>query len=148
MITAKLCRFCFFTLLSLIMFSCSSTEVKKDRAGYNSSSAPDYREYEKEGFITEDIYRVVIVEPVGGAERDTDSVLKTAKRRARTSMQKHLTMSGKIINNNAKARLLNLINDHGELRETKRKYETKRVYLFDVKKPGLRQYLEGIAPAR
>lgn len=140
----------YFLSLSFFLFvSCTKNIVVQKDEGINQIKQIDkYREYEKEGFITKDLFRVVIVEPKGGQESDKMEIKKTAERRALSSMEKYLVENRIMADRNAKAVLLNLIGDHGKLKESPLKSETRTVYFFDVEKPDLKQQLDNLPRAR
>ena len=142
--------FLFAISLSFFFFnSCTKKVVVQKDEGVNQIKPMDnYREYEKEGFITNDLFRVVIVEPKGGKESDRKEIQKTAERRALSSMEKYLVENGIMDDRNAKAVLLNLIGDNGKLKEAPLESATRTVYLFDVEKPDLKQQLDNLPKAR
>lgn len=142
--------FIFFMILTFISFNSCRKEVvvQKDVGVTQIKQLEKYREYEKEGFITKDIFRIVIVEPKGGKESDKKEIEKTAESRALSSMEKYLVENGIMADRNANAVLLNLIGDHGTLKESPLESATRTVYLFDVEKPDLKQQLDNLPKAR
>jgi hypothetical protein len=122
--------------------------VQKDEPVNEIKQMGAYREYEKEGFITKNLFRVVIVEPKGGRESDINEIKKTAERRALSSMEKYLVENRIMVNRNAKAVLLNLIGDHGKLKEAPLESATRTVYLFEIEKPDLKQQIDNLPRAR
>ena len=142
--------FLFAISLSFSSFNSCTKDVvvQKDEIVNQIKPMDNYREYEKEGFITKDLFRVVIIEPKGGKEADRKEIRKTAERRALSSMEKYLVENGIMADRNAKAVLLNLISDNGRLKEALLESATRTVYLFDVEKPDLKQQLDNLPKAR
>lgn len=100
-------------------------------------------EFEKEGFISADLYRVVIVEP----EDDAGAAFaeKTARIRALGSLQKYLQSKDMVIDHNVTARLLALIEESGRLVRSTSEGGARCVYYFDISKPRLSDYVLSIS---
>ncbi len=131
------------------LISCTKDAVvQRDEGVGEIKQIGNYMEYEKEGFITKDLFRVVIVEPRGGKEPDSKEIRKTAERRALSSMEHYLVENGIMDDRNAKAVILNLIGDHGKLKEAPLESGTRTVYLFDIEKPDLKQQIDNLPKAR
>ena len=112
------------------------------------SAGEDAGEYDREGFITPDLYRVVIVKPRDSANISLKYVKRSAKSRALISLQKYIVSNNGTISQNTRAVLLNLINDHGKLNEEISRYKSRNVYHFDIKKPALKSTMDNLALAR
>src|SRR5512138_1178439 len=80
----------------------------------NTTDKPDFRHYEKEGFITKDIFRVIVVQPFDSSTSDSD-IEKQARNKAISSLKKHIVSVGLMPEANADAELINLINDSGKI---------------------------------
>ena len=103
-------------------------------------------EFEKEGFISADLYRIVIVEPEGGAE--ISATEKTARMRALSSLQKYLQSNDMVVDQNVTARLLALIDESGRLRTSTASDGGRCVYYFDIERPRLADYVLSISRKR
>lgn len=107
-------------------------------------------EYRREGFISGGVFRVVIVEP--GDADGGESLARagvTARKRAYLSLKKYLISSDRIVTPNVDASLLNLIEQEGRLNPVQESGSlTRKVYLFEIEKPGLKGYIDGLAPKR
>ena len=103
-------------------------------------------EFEKEGFISADLYRIVIVEPEGGAE--ITAAEKTARMRALSSLQKYLQSKDMVVDQNVTARLLALIDESGRLGRSTSNGGGRCVYYFDIERPRLADYVLSISRKR
>ncbi|HSV98470.1 MAG TPA: hypothetical protein VLM75_16235 [Spirochaetota bacterium] len=102
--------------------------------------------FEKEGFMSADVYRVVIVEP----ERvfDAAAAAKTARIRALSSLQKYLQSRDMVVDQNVTARLLALIDESGHIGESTANGAGRCVYYFDITRPRLAEYVLSISRKR
>jgi hypothetical protein len=131
---------------------CGVREVKQDneviRHGETDTKLSE--EYKREGFISAGVFRVVIVEPKDSGGGDGLSrVGSTARKRAYMSLKKYLISTDRIITPNVDASLLNLVEREGKLTLAEEdKALTRNVYLFDIRKPDLKGYVDGLAPKR
>jgi hypothetical protein len=145
----------FFLISSLtysVLMLCNSSKPVKNGAGGGSGNNKTENnastlEYEKEGFISNDTFRIVIVNPEG-VPIDSAEIEKIARQRALMSLQKHLSSSERIIDQNTRAKLLNLIEQNGKLTRHEEGSKTRDVYFFDIKKDDLNGYLNSCAPRR
>lgn len=103
-------------------------------------------EFEKEGFISADLYRIVIVEPEGGA--GIAAAEKTARMRALSSLQKYLQSKDMVVDQNVTARLLALIDESGRLGRSTSNGGGRCVYYFDIERPRLADYVLSISRKR
>ncbi len=106
------------------------------------------KEYLREGFISKDIFRIVIVEPKREKNDGRNYIIKTAKRRAFVSLQKYITANNAKIDNNINASLLNLVEECGTLKSADINHKTRRVHLFEIKKSSLKQSIDNLARSR
>ncbi len=139
----------YLIFIVIFLLSCSTTEKpKKKVVNEKEDDKEDISEYDKEGFISPDLYRVVIVKPKGSGNSSIAYVKRSAKRRALVSLQKYIVSNNGIISQNTKAELLNLIDEYGELNEEDTAYESRNVYHFDIRKPDLKRAIDDLALAR
>lgn len=100
------------------------------------------REYLKEGFISEDVFRVVIVIPQGSND-DITSIEKRAKQRALMSLQKYLTSQNMTVDQKTRTKLLHLTKG-GTLTKRDDTCETRQVYLFQINRRNLKHHVDSI----
>ncbi|HOS40114.1 MAG TPA: hypothetical protein PLG31_10295 [Spirochaetota bacterium] len=146
-----LCAIAIAASLALSHCSTKSTSaVTKPTHGGNASlSDRDIlpAEYQREGFISKDLYRIVIVSPADECP-DMGYVEKNARQRAFMSLQKHLESRNKIVDQNTRARLLNLINEKGTVKNLECRDEKRKAFVFEIEMKNLGQYLDGLAGRR
>jgi hypothetical protein len=105
-------------------------------------------EFEQEGFISGDLYRIVVVVPKGADPAEISSVEKTARQRALSSLQKFLISQDRVVDQNITAELLRLLESGGALEDTHCKSESRDIFYYNVKKENLRGFILGIARKR
>lgn len=137
-----------FILCAVLFVNCAK-EVKKapqpDICAPGIGDGPRV-EFEKEGFISVDVYRVVIVEPE--SVFDATAATKTARMRALSSLQKFLQSRDMVVDQNVTARLLALIDESGRLGESSVNGGGRCVYYFDITRPRLADYVLSISRKR
>ncbi len=139
----------YLIFIVIFLLSCSTAEKPKKKAvNERIDNNEDISEYDKEGFISPDLYRIVIVKPKGSGNSSIAYVKRSAKRRALVSLQKYIASNNGIISQNTKAKLLNLIDEYGELSKEDTVYESRYVYHFDIRKPDLKRAIDDLAVAR
>ncbi len=104
-------------------------------------------QFRKEGFIAPNTFRVVIIEPAETAGSD-NYALETAKKRAYLMLKKHLLSDNRIVTSNVDAAILGIVERDGSLRKVEDAKKTRNVYFFDIKKEGIKQHIESLAPKR
>lgn len=125
----------FFLIAVIPLMNCkTSSDSNTDENGTLN------KEFKKEGFINNNEFRIVIVVPAESDE-DISSIEKTAKHRAFMSFQKFLRSQNRVVKQSIRAKILNLINQHGRLSEDKAQSKTRKVYFFEVKKDNLKHYI-------
>jgi hypothetical protein len=141
-----------FMLMSCMAFmhsSCKKDNVINHHEGNNgeiplSDSGID-KKYLAEGFITGDLYRVVIISPKDAGAADLDNIADRAKKRARVSLEQSLTASNIPRDRNTRAEILLLIDANGRLE--KKDFETPKydIYYFDISRKNLKNYLKNVS---
>ncbi|MCX7678361.1 MAG: hypothetical protein N2316_04005 [Spirochaetes bacterium] len=104
-------------------------------------------EFRKEGFISPNIFRVVIIEPVDSSST-RDYAQETAKKRAFLMLKKHLLSENRIVNQNVEATILGIVEHNGTVTKVDDMKKTRNVYFFEIKKEGIKQHIESLAPKR
>lgn len=139
-------------VMATITVSCSKGTTKKNGPGPDKEISLDSVDIEKkylaEGFITSDLYRVVIVSPKDAGISDMEEVQNKAKKRARISIEQSLAGSNIICDRNTKAEILNLINNNGQLSRKDIEHQKYSVFYYDITRKNMKNYLKNIASQR
>lgn len=142
-ITKKLiCRkylFLPFLLLIISLTVCTNKNlVKKNHKKENLLT-----EYSKEGFISDNLFRVIIVKP-SDSKLTTIKIKDLASKRAFSSFQKYILSNYDSLKRNSQATLLNLIHDKGILFNIKDEKKSRIIYVFEIKKSGLLKLINSL----
>lgn len=102
------------------------------------------KKYLAEGFITGDLYRVVIVSPKE-VSADMDALKTRATNRARVSLERSLAAENIVCDRNMKAAILTIIDRSGQM--VKKEIENSRytVYYFDITRKNIKGYFKNIS---
>lgn len=132
-------------LIAMTAISCTR-EVQRETPVTDRGERDELvRDYVKEGFISRDTFRIVIIQP-RESDQGEESIERTARQRAFVSLQKYLSSRNMTINQNTRVKLINLTEACGSLRLFEEKCDTrKKVYLFEIKMANLKQYVDTIA---
>lgn len=147
---------CVLPLLLAAILALAPTSCKKEvRIGKPVTdkdncpvNPPLLQEFMKEGFISGDTYRIVVVSPKDGVCDSPKEIENIARKRALASLQKYLMEKRNAAGHNINAEILNLINHSGTLVDTRAKCETREVYHFDIRRNNIRQYIDGLPDRR
>ena len=120
-------------------------EVKKETKIIQPLYDP---QYEKEGFVSKNVYRVVIVADQNIGEEDMDIVKDQAKKRLLSSLQKYIHSQNKTVSQNTTAHLLNLIDSSGTLMKQDKFTVKSSVFFFDINKDNIKRYVDSIPQMR
>jgi hypothetical protein len=136
-------------LFGTLLLSCGKDAIKDN--GTNPSPAPTLvpdaiptpsvliERYENEGFITRDLYRVIIVKPANLSVDEAD-LERQARAKAIASLKKYISASGKSLTSNTNAEILNLIGNSGTIKKVR--VEDKVLFILDINRPGCRAYVD------
>jgi hypothetical protein len=105
------------------------------------------KKYLAEGFITGDLYRIVIVSPKE-ASTDTAALTTRATNRARVSLERSLAAENIECDRNMKTAILNLIDRSGQLVEKEIENSRYTVYYFDITRKNIKGYFKNISSQR
>lgn len=139
-----------FICLVLPFASCKKNNTRDDgkkNGADNDISLSDVdieKKYLIEGFISPDIYRIVIVTPKNTNNADQDSIKNRAKKRARVSLERNLQDSNTTVDRNIKAEILNLIEQNGQFNQKDIEHKRYDVYYFEIKKKNMKNYLKNM----
>lgn len=144
----KTAAFLITAIAFLVFFSCGKDQIKNDTsssvkpspsASAKSAVNGNGERYENEGFITANIYRVMIV-ALSDGNIDEKEYDKQARNKAVASLKKYLASRNKSLTANTNAQILNLIADYGTVKQVF--VEGKRLFILDIDKQGLREQVE------
>ncbi len=139
---------CIMTAAALLAVSCAKKTVSRP----DQPPAPPTPErmeevYLREGFIEDDLFRVVIVDSAEGGQSIEDPRDK-AEKRALATLQKYLLDKDRIYDNNTRAELINLIESDGSFSKMDITHNNNSVYYLDIRKRNIRRFVEGMAQHR
>ncbi len=106
------------------------------------------KKYLSEGFITNDLYRVVIIAPREAGQSDMEYIRNKAKKRARVSMEQNLAGSNIPVDRNTRAEILNLVEQNGQLSKKDIEHRRYNVFYYDVTRKNMKNYLKNAASQR
>ncbi|HOT44733.1 MAG TPA: hypothetical protein PLM53_07120 [Spirochaetota bacterium] len=118
--------------------------VKPD-ADISLDSVDIEKKYLTEGFISNDLYRVVIISPKEAGQSDMEYIQNKAKKRARVSMEQNLAASNIPVDRNTRAEILNLIDQHGRLSRKDIEHRRYNVFYYEITKKNMKNYLKNAA---
>lgn len=146
--------------IALISLASSCTkqvtrEIKKDKlpsqkteADTTSKKNQIEKRYLNEGFINPNVFRVIILAPEEECLNSLTEIEYRARKRAEASLQKFLVSNDRIIDQNTRASILNLVSSHGKLRAKDIHCQGNNVFYFDIKKTNLKRHLKKITRSR
>ncbi|MGL4369587.1 MAG: hypothetical protein ACRCUT_07940 [Spirochaetota bacterium] len=138
-----LCVLC-AVIISSSMAGCKKEQMKIDDRGIQTADAPaETQQFEQEGFISRDTFRVIIVRPSDSAVSDEETE-KQAKMKALMSLKRYITAEGKALQPNADAQLRNLINDNGTIQPHEDAAAHRTIFVLEISKQGCRAYVDGM----
>ncbi len=145
----------FFLIIAVIAISplsCSKGTTKNNGTKINTDISLDSVDIEKkyltEGFITSDLYRVVIISPKEAGRDDTDAITNKARKRAQVSIEQNLAGSDIQCDRNTRAEIINLINQNGQLSKKDIEHQRYNVYYYEITKKNMKSYLKNVASQR
>jgi hypothetical protein len=146
---------CFFLIIGVIALfplSCSKGTTKNDGPKIDTEISLDSVDIEKkylaEGFITSDLYRVVIITPKEAGRDDTEAITNKARKRAQVSIEQNLAGSDIPYDRNTRAEIINLINQNGQLSKKDIEHRRYNVYYYEITKKNMKNYLKNVASQR
>jgi hypothetical protein len=138
-------------LSALFLFSCKTKPViddKKDIKPYNKKNTTLDKEFLKEGFINNDIFRVVIVTEKNDCSTSDNEISDMAKKRSTAILKNYIISQNRVYDTNANAAILNLISDNGKMIQKKSDCTENRVYYLDIRTPDIKNYILNSAKHR
>jgi hypothetical protein len=104
------------------------------------------KKFLQEGFITDELYRVVIISAKDGGNPNMQEIQSKARIRARVSLERILMADSRNYNKNSTAGILNLIENNGALYKKDIGHKNYEVYYFEITKKDLKNSLRNIRP--
>jgi len=143
--------FCFTVSISACI-SCSTdnkTDGKTDgKNGKTGKLVIDSNELKKkylsEGFISGDVFRIVIMAPKNDSTNSLSELEEKAKKRANSTLQNYLASENKTINQNVKAGILNLINNNGTFSQKEMEWDNNNIFYFEINKENLKKQVKNL----
>jgi hypothetical protein len=136
-------------VIAFTPLACSKNTKKDDGPKPDTDISLDSVDIEKkyltEGFISNDLYRVVIISPKEAGQGDMEYIQNKAKKRARVSMEQTLAGSNIPVDRNTRAEILNLVNQNGQLSRKDIEHRRYNVFYYDITKKNMKNYLKNAA---
>jgi len=126
--------------------SCKKEQVKTggtETKAENTAPKADIRQFEQEGFISKDLFRIIVVRPEGSSAGESE-IQKQAQNKTLVSLKKYITSTGKSLQPNSDAQLLNLISGSGKITPYEDADAHRTIFVLEIAKPGLRAYVDGL----
>jgi hypothetical protein len=132
------------TVMALQSLSCTKKSARIDNGEIPLTDTNIEKKYLAEGFITGDLFRVVIVAPKDSGAPELTAIRNRAKNRARVSLERSLAGENIPSDRNMRAEILNLIEHNGQLARKDIEHSRYNVYYFNVTKKNMKNYLKNI----
>jgi hypothetical protein len=137
------------SLLGLSGIRCARQQSKDTLPtvdGINSLSNIDIdKKYLDEGFISDEIFRVVIISTKNIDTSEIENIKNKAKIRARLSLERILMANNINYDRNTKAGIINLIEKNGLLFKKDMDHKRYDVYYFEITKKNLKSSLKNFS---
>jgi len=137
------------SLLGLAGIRCARQQSKDTLPtvdGTNSLSNIDIdKKYLNEGFISDEIFRVVIISTKNIDTSEIENIKNKAKIRARLSLERILMTNNINYDRNTKAGIINLIEKNGLLFKKDMDHKRYDVYYFEITKKNLKSSLKNFS---
>ncbi len=130
--------------ISLMFFSCKTNTVvndKKDIKPIDKKPVVLDKEFLKEGFINNEIFRVVIVTERNDCSTPESEISEMAKKRSSAILKNYIISQNRIYDTNTNAVIINLIDEHGKIILKKSDCTENRVFYLDIVKPEIKNYI-------
>ncbi len=125
--------------------SCAGKNTRVDDGDIPLADSTIEKKYLAEGFISADLFRVVIIATKDAGASELAALRTRAKNRARISLERNLTEENIRIDANMKAEILNLIEENGQLARKDIGHSRYHVYYFNITKKNIKTYLKNIS---
>ena len=132
-------------LCALVAANCSTKSGTRQGNGAIPQGDQELdKRFLNEGFITDDIFRVVIVSGRETENKSVQEIQSKAKIRARISLERWLLAENKSNSRAARTAIANLVEDNGLLYKKEIDHKRYEVYYFEVRKKDLKNSLKNI----
>lgn len=136
-------------IIAILPITCTRGTVKNNGSKTDKEISLDSVDIEKkyltEGFISSDLYRVVIVTPKETGQYELDAIQNKARKRAQVSIEKNLSGSDIPWDRNTRAAIINLINQNGQLSKKDIDHSRFSVFYYDITRKNMKNYLKSVA---
>ena len=135
----------------LIVLTISSISCTKQIIDKHEPNTPQNERREiflKEGFISNDVFRIVIIDVQDDKHESIESITDKARKRALATLQKYMIDNSMVYTKNTRAQLMNLIRDRGRFSKQDITGNTNDVYYLEIKKNNIKGYIDSLASKR
>jgi hypothetical protein len=136
-------------VIAIAPITCTKGTVKDNGSKTDNEISLDSVDIEKkyltEGFISSDLYRVVIVTPKEAGQNELDAIQNKARKRAQVSIEQNLAGDNIPWDRNTRAAIINLINQNGQLTKKDIDHRRYNVFYYDITRKNMKNYLKSVA---
>ncbi len=134
----------------LLLPACAKKDMTKERTNEESSSqnggnSTIKREYLKEGFIGDNLFRVIIISTEEECRSGIEDVKDKSKKRAFVTLQKYIISNNVNMKMNTRAELLNLINEYGHFIKPQEECRENNIYYFEIRRDYIKDVIYNIS---
>ncbi len=137
----------FIASVSVMFFFAGCTRPAAVRTE-KTSAAEAIESYMDEGFVSDDLFRVVIFASDSELSSKDSNLIQKSKTRALAYMRKYLTESGKNSFEKIQPDIIGIINSLGKTRVLPEKSNGDRIVLFEIRQTGLKKRIDGLTDRR
>ncbi|MCX8124262.1 MAG: hypothetical protein N3F66_08875 [Spirochaetes bacterium] len=135
-----------FLLLPLVFLlsSCASKKPATPIPPTNTTGREELLfEYEKEGFIDNNTFRVVVILPAEEQYNELSAQQK-GQERAYVSLKNYITTQNKVFDSKIHNYLLTIISSYGSIKKRNSSCSTRYCYYYDITKNGLKAEIDAL----
>ncbi len=137
----------FIASVSVLLFFAACTRPAAVRTE-KTSAAEAIESYMDEGFVSDELFRVVIFASDSELSSKDSNLMQKSKTRALAYMRKYLTESGKNSFEKIQPDIIGIINSLGKTRILPEKSNGDRIVLFEIRQIGLKKRIDGLTDRR
>jgi len=132
---------CFLCCITIVFFSCAKKQIVQEPVPEQHNNL--VLEYEKEGFIDNNTFRVIMIVPAE-EEYDELSVKQKGQERAFVSLKHYIISKKKIYDEKVHGYLITTISEFGTLKKRESISPSRYCYYFDITKSGLKKEIDAL----
>ncbi len=133
-------------ILTISLLSCTKQIIDKHEPNTPVNERQEI--FLKEGFISNDVFRIVIIDVQDDKHETIESITNKARKRALATLQKYMVDNSMVYTKNTRAQLINLIRDRGRFSKQDISGNTNDVYYLEIKKNNIKGYIDSLASKR